>query len=96
MHRGAPFTVEQLLLQRDFCPSRQFSQTGDVVGCSESIFRRRAEQWHWVESLRARTVAEPADELPSVMVAACKALEGGMNLEATAPGVAGLLEDLLM
>ena len=25
---------EQLLLHRDFGPSRQFSQTADVVGCS--------------------------------------------------------------
>ena len=33
-------------------------------------------------------------ELPSVMAAACKALEGAMNIEATALGVAGLLEDL--
>ena len=33
-------------------------------------------------------------ELPSVMAAACKALEGAMNIEATALGVAGLLEEL--
>ena len=65
------------------------------MGCSESILRRRAEQWHWVERLRARTVAERADELLSVRVAACKALEGAMSIEATALGVAGLLEDLL-
>ncbi len=38
---------EQLLLHRDFGPSRQFSQTADVVGCSESTLRRRAEQWAW-------------------------------------------------
>lgn len=144
---------EQLLLHRDFGPSRQFSQTADIVGCSESTLRRRAEQWNWAERLeaydsgilqqvsearttedlarysgqletfrqeqlaRARTVAERADELlalverslrhhldagtvlqgrelPSVMAAACKALEGAMNIEATALGVAGLLEDL--
>ena len=30
------------------------------------------------------------------MAAACKALEGAMNIEATALGVAGLLEDLSM
>ena len=42
---------EQLLLHRDFGPSRQFSQTADVVGCSESTLRRRAEQWNWVERL---------------------------------------------
>ena len=143
---------EQLLLHRDFGPSRQFSQTADVVGCSESTLRRRAEQWNWVERLadydsgmlqqaseartkedlqrykdqletfrqeqlaRARTVGDRAEELlamversvrhhleagtvlqgrelPSVMAAACKALEGAMNIEATALGVAGLLED---
>ena len=44
---------EQLLLHRDFGPSRQFSQTADVVGCSESTLRRRAEQWKWVERLAA-------------------------------------------
>ena len=38
---------EQLLLHRDFGPSRQFSQTADEVGCSESTLRRRAEQWDW-------------------------------------------------
>jgi hypothetical protein len=144
---------EQLLLHRDFGPSRQFSQTADVVGCSESTLRRRAEQWNWVERLaaydsgvlqkvseartsedlarytlqletfrqeqllRARnvgTIAEEllalverslrhhleagtvlqARELPSVTAAACKAVEGAMNIEATALGVAGLLEDL--
>ena len=144
---------EQLLLHRDFGPSRQFSQTADFVGCSESTLRRRAEQWNWVERLaeydsgilqeasesrtkedleryrhqletfrqeqltRARTVGDRAEELlamversvrhhleagtvlqgrelPSVMAAACKALEGAMNIEATALGVAGLLEDL--
>lgn len=143
---------EQLLLHRDFGPSRQFSQTADVVGCSESTLRRRADQWNWVERLadydsgmlqqaseartkedlerckyqletfrqeqlaRARTVGDRAEELlamversvrhhleagtvlqgrelPSVMAAACKALEGAMNIEATALGVAGLLED---
>ena len=144
---------EQLLLHRDLGPSRQFSQTADFVGCSESTLRRRADQWNWVERLaaydsgmlkeasearseaeleryqaqleifrqvqiaRARTVAARADELlalvdrslqhhleagtmlqlrelPSVMAAACKALEGAMNIEATALGVAELLEDL--
>ena len=144
---------EQLLLHRDFGPSRQFSQTADVVGCSESTLRRRADQWNWVERLadydsgmlqqaseartkedlerykhqletfrqeqlaRARFVGDRAEELlamversvrhhleagtilqgrelPSVMAAACKALEGAMNIEATALGVAGLLEDL--
>ena len=144
---------EQLLLHRDFGPGRQFSQTADVVGCSESTLRRRADQWNWVERLadydsgmlqqaseartkedlerykhqletcrqeqlaRARTVGDRAEdllvmversvrhhleagtvlqgrELPSVMAAACKALEGAMNIEATALGVAGLLEDL--
>lgn len=144
---------EQLLLHRDFGPSRQFSQTADVVGCSESTLRRRADQWNWVERLadydsgmleqaseartkedlqrykhqletfrleqleRARKVGNRADEplamversvrhhleagtvlqgreLPSVMAAACKALEGAMNIEATALGVAGLLEEL--
>ncbi len=143
---------EQLLLHRDFGPSRQFSQTADVVGCSESTLRRRAEQWQWAERLeaydssvlkkvsearttedlaryalqletfrqeqlaRARSVAERADELlalverslkhhldagtvlqgrelPSVMAAACKALEGAMNIEAAALGVAAFLED---
>ena len=144
---------EQLLLHRDFGPSRQFSQTADVVSCSESTLRRRAEQWNWVERLadydsgmlqqasearteedleryqhqletfrqeqlaRARTVGDRAKELlamversvrhhmeagtvlqgrelPSVMATACKALEGAMNIEATAIGVIGLLEEL--
>ena len=144
---------EQLLLHRDYGPGRLFRQTADVVGCSESTLRRRAEEWHWTERLeaydsgilqqvsearttedlarytvqletfrqeqlaRARTVGDLAEdllamversvrhhleagtvlqgrELPSVMAAACKALEGAMNIEATALGVAGLLEDL--
>lgn len=144
---------EQLLLHRDFGPSRQFSQTADVVGCSESTLRRRAQQWNWGARLatydsgmlqqaseartneeldrykhqletfrqdqlaRARTVGDRAEELlamversvkhhleagtvlkgrelPSVMSAACKALEGAMNIEATALGVADLLENL--
>jgi hypothetical protein len=144
---------EQLLLHRDFGPGRLFRQTADVVGCSESTLRRRAEEWNWAERLqaydsgilqqvsearttedlarytvqleafrqeqlaRARTVGDRAEELlamversvrhhleagtvlqgrelPSVMAAACKALEGAMNIEATALGVAGLLEDL--
>ena len=42
---------EQLLMHRDFGPSRQFSQTADVVGYSESTLRRRADQWNWVERL---------------------------------------------
>ena len=42
---------EQLLLHRDLGPSRQFSQTADGVGCSESTLRRRAEQWNWVKRL---------------------------------------------
>ena len=144
---------EQLLLHRDFGPSRQFSQTADIVGCSESTLRRRAEQWDWPQRLeaydsgilqqvsearttedlarytlqlevfrqeqltRARNVGALAEELlalverslrhhleagtvlqarelPSVTAAACKAVEGAMNIEATALGVAGLLEDL--
>ena len=143
---------EQLLLHRGFGPSRQFSKTSEVLGCSESTLRRRAEKWNWVERLsaydsrvlqeasaartneeldrythqletfrqeqleRARTVGGRAEELlallarslmhhhdagtvlqareiASVMAAACKALEGAMNIEATALGVAGLLED---
>ncbi len=143
---------EQLLLHRDFGPSRQFSQTADVVGCSESTLRRRAEQWNWVQRLaeydsellkqtseartkedldryrlqletfrqeqlsRAQRVGSLAVELaalverslrhhleagtvlqgrevPSVMAAACKALEGAMNIEATALGVAQLLDE---
>ena len=43
--------------------------------------------------LEAGTVLQ-GRELLSVMAAACKALEGAMNIEATALGVAGLLEDL--
>ena len=141
---------EQLLLHRDFGPSRQFSQTADVVGCSESTLRRRADQWNWVERLadydsgmlqqaseartkedlerykhqletfrqeqlaRARTVGERAEELlamversvrhhleagtvlqgrelPSVMAAACKGLEGAIELEGMALGVSELL-----
>ena len=34
---------EQLLLHRDFGPSRQFSQTADVVGRSESTLRGALE-----------------------------------------------------
>ena len=145
-------SFEQLLLHRDFGPSRQFSQTADVVGCSESTLRRRAEQWSWVERLaeydsgvlktvsdarseseleryeeqleafrqeqlaRARKVGETADELlalvesslkhhleagtvlhgrelPSVIAAICKAVEGSMNIEATALGISELLND---
>jgi len=144
-------SFEQLLLHRDFGPSRQFSQTADVVGCSESTLRRRAEQWKWVQRLaeydsgmlqkaseartkedldrykhlletfrqeqlaRARTVGDRAEdllamversvrhhleagtvlqgrELPSVMAAACKALEGAMELEGMALGVSEILE----
>ena len=43
--------------------------------------------------LEAGTVLQ-ARELPSITAAACKAIEGAMNIEATALGVAGLLEDL--
>ena len=43
--------------------------------------------------LEAGTVLQ-GRELYSVMAAACKALEGAMNIEATALGVSGLLEDL--
>jgi|GEM_PF-1907295 len=144
---------EQLLLHRDFGPSRQFTQTADVVGCSESTLRRRAEQWNWVARLadydsgmlqqaseartreeldryrltletfrqeqlsRAQRVGGLAEELlalvehslrhhletgsvlqgrelPAVLNAVCKALEAAMNTEATALGVAGLLDDL--
>ena len=143
---------EQLLLHRDFGPARQFSQTAEAVGCSESTLRRRAEQWDWRARLdqydaallqqvsrartkadleryeaqletfrrqqleRARRVGDRAEELltmverslrhhleagtclqprelPSVMAAACKALEGAMNIEATALGIAELLEN---
>ena len=146
-------TFEQLLLHRNFGPSRLFSQTADVGGCSESTLRRRAEQWNWVERLafydyevlqkvssarteaelecyqeklatfrqeqleRARTVGTLAEELlslverslrhhleagtvlqgrelSSVIGAAIKAFEAAMNIEATALGVAGLLEDV--
>ena len=142
---------EQLLLHGDFGPARQFSQTAEAVGCSESTLRRRAEQWNWATRLanydaellqqvaqartkagleryeaqletfrqqqleRARTVGDRAEELlamverslrhhleagtclqprelPSVMAAACKALEGAMNIEATALGIAEFLE----
>ena len=143
---------EQLLLHRDFGPSRQFSQTAETVGCSESTLRRRAEKWDWAARLadydsqllqqvskartkadveryeaqletfrqqqleRARRVGDRAEELlamverslrhhlaagtflqtrelPSVMASACKALEGAMNIEATALGIAELLEN---
>ena len=142
---------EQLLLHRDFGPSRQFSLTAEVVNCSESTLRRRAEQWNWLERLaeydsgmlqqaseartkedlqrykyqletfrqeqlaRACNVGDRAEELivmiersvkhhleagtilqgrelPSVLAAACKALEGAMNIEATALGVSELLD----
>ena len=43
--------------------------------------------------LEAGTVLQ-GRELPSLMAAACKALEGAMNFEETALGIAGLLEDL--
>ena len=42
--------------------------------------------------LEAGTVLQ-GRELPSVMAAACKALEGAMNIEATALGVAQLLDE---
>ena len=44
-------SFEQLLPYRVLGPSRQFHQTADVVGCSESTPRRRAEQWNWAERL---------------------------------------------
>ena len=44
---------EQLLLHRNFGTSRQFSQTADFAGCSESTLRRRAERWDWVKRLAA-------------------------------------------
>ena len=143
---------EQLLLHRDFGPARQFSQTAEAVGCSESTLRRRAEQWNWGTRLadydaellqqvsqarteadleryeaqletfrqqqleRAQRVGDRAEELlamverslrqhleagillqprelPSVMAAACKALEGAMNIEAAALGIAEFLEN---
>ena len=143
---------EQLLLHRNFGTSRQFSQTADFVGCSESTLRRRAEQWDWVERLatydsemlqkaseeqtkaeldrfknqlemfrqeqlfRARNVGKRAEELlamvkrslkhhhdagtvlqgrelSAVMTAAGKALEGAMDIEATALGISELLDE---
>lgn len=143
---------EQLLLHRDFGPARQFSQTAEALGCSESTLRRRAEQWDWATRLaeydaallkqvsqartksdleryeaqleafrqqqlvRARMVGDRAEELlamverslrhhleagtclqprelPSVVAAATKALEGAMNIEATALGIAEFLEN---
>ena len=140
----------QLLLHRDFGPARQFSQTAEAVGCSESTLRRRADDWDWGVRLaeydaellqqvsqartkaeleryeaqletfrqqqleRARRVGDRAEELlamvehsvrhhlgagtvlqgreiPSVMAAACKALEGAMELEGMALGVSELL-----
>ena len=44
---------EQLLVHRNFGPSRQFCHTAEVVGCSESTLRRRAEQWNWSDRLAA-------------------------------------------
>ena len=141
---------EHLLLHRDFGPGRQFSQTADVVGCSESTLRRRSQQWNWKERLEAydasllsqissqgrdvsleshqqsletfrqeqlqraqrmallaegmlmlamRSLQHQLDEgemlrgreLPTVLSAAVKALEGAMNIEATALGVSELL-----
>ena len=146
-------SFEQLLLYRDLGPSRQYKQAADVLGCSESTLRRRADQWQWAERLadydsamleqasEARTEVEleryvdrleafrqeqlyRADrvgglaeellalvecslrhhletgtvlqgrELPAVLNAVCKAFEAAMNTEATALGVAGLLDDL--
>ena len=149
---GEPADVfEQLLLHRDFGPSRQFTQTANVVGCSVSTLRRRAEHWNWGERLavydsgllmtvsdartkaelkryeeqlesfrqeqiaRAQNVGKRAEELlamverslkhhleagtvlegkelSSVITAACKALDGAMNIEATALGISELLE----
>ena len=43
--------------------------------------------------LEAGTVLQTR-ELPSVTASACKAVEGAMNIEATALGIADLLEDL--
>ena len=34
-------------------PADLFMQTADVVGCSESTLRRRAEKWNWAERLEA-------------------------------------------
>ena len=44
-------SFEQLLLHRDFGPSRLFRHTADVVGCSEFTLRRRAEEFNWMERL---------------------------------------------
>lgn len=43
--------------------------------------------------LEARTVLQ-GRELPAVLAAACKALEGAMNIEASALGVTQFLEEL--
>ena len=142
---------EQLLMHRDFGPARQFSQTAEAVGCSESTLRRRAEQWDWAARLaeydvellqqvsqvrsksalvryevqletfrqqqleRAQVVGDRADELlalverslrhhleagtclhprelSSVIAAACKALQGAIDIEATALGVEEFLD----
>ena len=144
-------SFELLLLHRDCGPGRQFSQTAEIVDCSESTLRRHAEMWNWGERLaeydsgllmtvsdartkaelkryeeqlesfrqeqiaRAQNVGKRAEELlamverslkhhleagtvlegkelSSVMAAVCKALEGAMNIEATALGISELLD----
>ena len=44
--------------------------------------------------LEADTVLQ-GREIPSVLAAACKALEGAMNIEAAALGVSALLEEII-
>ncbi len=61
---------------------------GEQLRARTAEFRQRLEN--------AGSTVLQGRELSSVMAAACKALEGSMNIEATALGVAGLLEDLLI
>ena len=77
-------------LQLEAFRQEQLTRARFVGGRAEELLAmvERSVRHH----LEAGTVLQ-GRELPSVMAAACKALEGAMNIEATALGVAQLLDE---
>ncbi len=87
-------TLEELdrhKLQLESFRQEQLARARSVGALSEHLLALVERSLH--HHFEAGTFLQ-VRELPSVMSAACKALEGAMNIEATALGVSGILEDL--
>lgn len=81
------------------CSTRVCTGGRDRVGVAEIASRLGAEELLAMVELSLRHHLEAGTilqgrELPSALAAACKALEGAMNIEATALGISTLLEEL--